>query len=95
MPQAKDLVMHSVLKKEGFTIMASDILEQGNLIEGNNISLIIIGISKEEIETYYSKLLVGGKINHVLKEEFFGIYGDLIDKFGINWMFEADKTETQ
>lgn len=91
MPEAKDLIMHSALKKEGFTLMASDMIEPGKIVKGNNISLSISGADEKEIKTYFSKLSLGGKVTHALKEEFFGLYGDLVDKFGIKWMFESDK----
>ena len=36
----------------------------------------------------------GGEIGHPLKEEFWGgTFGDLTDKFGINWMFNFDKNQ--
>ncbi len=83
-------VMHSLLKKDGIVIMASDMMGPGELIEGNSITLCINGGSPEELKVFFAKLSEGGKVGHELKQEFFGTYGDLTDKFGINWMFQAD-----
>ena len=44
--------------------------------------------SKAEIETLFKKLSAGGHVNTPLKEEFFGTYGDLTDKYGFHWMFQ-------
>ena len=54
----------------------------------HRLVLPVVYKSKEEIETLFSKLSQGGKVTTPLKHEFFGIYGDLTDKFGINWMFQ-------
>ena len=81
-------VLHSVLEKDGFVIMASDMMEPGVMVTGNRMALCVVCSSKEEIETFYSKLSAGGKVGHPLKEEFFGTFGDLTDKYGIDWMFQ-------
>lgn len=90
MPDKKDNVMHSMLKKDGMVLMASDMIMPGELIQGNTVTLCINGGSAEELKTFFTKLSEGGTVGHELKEEFFGTYGDLTDKFGINWMFQAD-----
>jgi PhnB protein len=91
MPDMKDKIMHSVLTKDRFVLMASDMMGPEGVTNGDNISLSITGTSPEELRTFFSKLSKGGKVEHELKEEFFGTYGDLTDKFGIDWMFQADK----
>ena len=88
--EQKNNVMHSMLKTGGMVLMASDMMDPGDIVVGNNISICIVGDSKEAIEGYFAKLSEGGKVGHELKEEFFGTYGDLTDKFGVNWMFQAD-----
>jgi uncharacterized glyoxalase superfamily protein PhnB len=44
--------------------------------------------SKSEIRSFFASLSAGGQVTHDLKEEFFGTYGDLNDKYGIGWMFQ-------
>jgi PhnB protein len=82
-------VMHSVLARDGFTIMASDSMGQ-SVTGGNNIRLCLVCNSKPEIQTLFSKLSAGGKVSFPLKEEFFGTFGECTDKFGVDWMFQMD-----
>ena len=93
MPDMKDMIMHSVLANDGFVLMASDTMGS-EMTKGDNISLCIIGANAEELKPIFSKLSKGGKVTHELKSEFSGTYGDLTDKFGIDWMFQADNAKT-
>ena len=90
---AKDKIMHSTLEKGNILIMASDWLAPtGAPIKGNMIRLCIASSTgKQEIEGYFSKLSKDGRVSYPLKEEFFGTFGGFTDKFGIEWMFQADK----
>ena len=83
----KDRILHGSLASDNSTIFGTDVTASG-LTRGDNVFLCLVGKSKEEIETLFSKLSEGGKVTTPLKHEFFGIYGDLTDKFGINWMFQ-------
>ena len=89
-PAMMDKVMHATLQSDGMVIMASDMLGQGGVVRGNTMSLCLNGTSKQEIEGYFLKLSTGGKVTTALREEFFGTYGAFTDKFGIEWMFQAD-----
>lgn len=93
-PEARNRVMHCSLVSGDMIIMASDTMQPGELIQGNTVSLCISGTNKKEIETYFSKLSGGGKITQPLETMFFGTYGALTDKFGINWMFQIDAPQT-
>ena len=86
MPDKKDNVLHSTLKKDGMVLMASDKIMPGELIQGNTITVCIIGGTKEELQQFFAKLSEGGTVGQPLTEAFFGTYGELTDKFGINWM---------
>jgi PhnB protein len=91
-PSMKDHVLHSVLAKDGVVLMASDMTGPEGVVKGNNVSLCIIGSSKAEIEPIFAMLSPGGTVNTPLTEEFFGTFGDLTDRFGIGWMFQAGGT---
>jgi PhnB protein len=88
---AQKNILHAALTIGGVVLMGSDMVGAEGIKMGNNVSLTIVCSSKEEIETFFSKLSAGGKVAHPLKEEFFGTYGDLTDKYGINWMFNYEK----
>jgi PhnB protein len=89
-PEMKDKIMHSALGSGGMVVMASDTMSPKGVARGNTISLSINGTSKQEIETYFSRLSEGGNVTHALEQMFFGTYGDFTDKFGIDWIFQAD-----
>lgn len=93
MPDKKDWVMHSQLSSNGIVLMASDLMMGGELHKGNNVTLTINGGTAEELKMFFEKLSEGGKVGQPLQETFFGTYGDLTDKYGILWAFQADKAE--
>ena len=86
-------ILHATLTNKGIALMGSDMVGPGGVTHGNAISLTVVCSSKTEIETFFAKLSAGGKVMHALKEEFFGTYGDLTDKYGISWMFNFDKNQ--
>ncbi len=90
MPDQGDKVMHSELKSEDFRIMASDMMGPGGIKRGNAMSLCINGVDAGELKRLFTALSKGGTVKTQLKEEFFGTYGDLVDKFGVAWMFQSD-----
>ena len=92
--QAKDSIMHSVLKNGTNVIMASDNLGTGSITNGSQFSMTIDCGSKKEADAFYSKLSAGGKATHPMADTFFGYYGDLTDKFGINWMISYMKPQS-
>lgn len=83
-------VMHSQLVAGDLVFMASDMMGPGELVRGNGISLCIIGRSKAELQDFFARLAEGGTVGQPLQETFFGTFGALTDKFGVNWMFQAD-----
>jgi PhnB protein len=90
MPDKKDWVMHSSLTSGALVLMASDLMMGGSVTRGNGVTLTINGATREELKEYFAKLSVGGKVGQPLQEAFFGMYGDLTDKYGVLWAFQAD-----
>ena len=83
----QDMILHATLKSGGFTIMASDLCDENGLNKGNNVSLMLDCDSEGQIRTVYDKLSEGGKKTHPLEITFWNaLFGDLTDKFGINWL---------
>jgi PhnB protein len=94
MPAEKhDKIMHSSLLKDGtLLLMASDMMMNGEVVQGNTVNLCVNTDTEENVKTMFAKLSEGGEVTHPLKEEFWGaLYGDFKDKFGIRWMFNFDK----
>lgn len=80
-------IMHSILTRGELVLLASDMI--GNRLEkGNTITLCLKCSSHDEINACFDKLAVGGKIKMPLHQSFWGAtYGELTDKYGMNWMF--------
>lgn len=90
MPAEKhEKIMHAALVKNGqMVLFASDLTGPEVLTHGNDITLCLNCTSEEEIQTVFKNLSAGGKVTHELKKEFWGdTFGMLVDKFGLNWMF--------
>lgn len=80
-------VLHSSLQKDGFSLMAADIMDSDMPVPGNTVYLCLVCKSKAEIETLFSNLSAGGQVIHLLNEGFLGI---LTDRFGFNWMLNYE-----
>lgn len=88
-------VLHSALVIGGQNfIFGSDMMDAGKSLAGNTIILNISSTDKAEVTKLYEALLAGGTVGHPLKDEFFGMYGDLIDQFGMRWSFQASSVES-
>ena len=91
-PEAtKNLVMNTALTIQGTVVMFSDMPPEMPLNVGNNISLVIVSKSKDEIKDLFRKLGEGGTVDMELQETFWSqCYGMLTDRFGIQWQFSHD-----
>jgi PhnB protein len=86
--QMQDKIMHASLKNDGFIIMGSDLCDESGVVRGNDISLLLDCDSEAQVRSFYERLGEGGKKTHPLEKTFWNaLFGDLTDKFGINWMF--------
>jgi uncharacterized glyoxalase superfamily protein PhnB len=91
-PALHDKVLNARLVSEGIDISASDWLRPAQKpVQGNMVCLYLSGGTFNELKTFFDKLSEGADVTDPLKEELFGTYGALNDKFGIRWMFHADK----
>jgi PhnB protein len=82
-------ILHAMLEGGGLILMASDGMGGDVPTGSGRVTLCLNSLDKAEITGYYEKLAAGATINQPLKDEFFGLYGHLTDKFGIDWMFQA------
>lgn len=91
--QMRQHILHSMLKKDGLVIMASDMARE-KLAGGNRVSLMLNCSSEEEADKFFTRLAEGGQIIDPLAEMFWGAkFGALEDKFGINWLLHYDKNQ--
>ena len=86
----KDKIMHSTLKFEDNIIMISDSMPGQQVSNAGNVHLSLDFEDLGKMERIFNKLAAGGKVTMPLNDTFWGAkFGMLTDKFGINWMFNA------
>jgi PhnB protein len=84
-------ILHSMLVNERIILMGSDMIG-ADLHRGNGISLCLQCFSEEEVHTFFTNLSAGGHVLTPLHQTFWGAtYGELTDKYGIQWMFNYTK----
>jgi PhnB protein len=88
-PASHNRVLHSDLTSKAIRLMASDTMADA-VVRGKDVNLCLVCSSSEDINTFFNNLAQDGQVTHPLKEEFFGTFGDLTDKYGFNWMFQYD-----
>lgn len=88
----KDWVLHAELHFKDFYFYLSDTFEPESLTRGNSYTMHIDCNSEEEIYSLFDALKEGGHVTSDLADTFWGaIYGDLKDKYGIQWSFNYQK----
>jgi PhnB protein len=87
--EAHDRVLHAELTAGDVKIMASDMSTPEQLVRSGSVTLCYNGADLEATRPIFDKLSAGANVTTPLKEEFFGTYGDLTDKYGISWMFQV------
>ncbi|HEY4209123.1 MAG TPA: VOC family protein [Puia sp.] len=84
-------ILHSVLVRDGLVLMGSDTMGS-ELKQGNDIRLCLQCSTNEELQTIFDRLAIGGEIRMPLHQSVWGVtYGELIDKYGIQWMFRYSR----
>ena len=84
----EEKIMHIALPlANGSVLMGSDNCNDETFKQGNNFYISVHSDSVEEGQKLFDALAHGGKADHPFKKEFWGDwFGNLTDKFGINWM---------
>ena len=88
----QEKTINARLRSGAIEISASDwLMPNRTRIPGNTVCLYLSGGAFKELKTLFEKLSDGADITDPLREMFFGAYGALNDKFGVRWMFQANK----
>lgn len=89
----KDKIMHANLMGGEVEFFGSD--GMGDPLGTGKICMTLHGNDEEKLSNIFNKLSQGGKIRQKLERQVWGdIYGDLIDKYNVNWMVNiGDKPE--
>jgi PhnB protein len=87
----QEKILNARLRNHNIDISASDWLRPDQTpICGNTVCLYLSGGTFEELKALFEKLSEGAEVTDPLKEQFFGTYGALNDKFGVRWMFHSN-----
>lgn len=92
--EAKDMVMNAqIMLKNKDYLMISDVPPGMGISyqKGNSVSLTLTLDDQEEARIIFGKLAEGGMVSMDLQETFWSpLYGNLIDRFGIEWQISVD-----
>lgn len=91
-----NLIMHvSLPLGEGQVLMGSDLPEgMGPKTIGDNVHVSISPVSSEEGKRIFDALAEGGAVFMPYQATFWGAdFGQLVDRFGINWMVNYERGE--
>jgi PhnB protein len=88
----RDKILNAHLSDGLLEISASDWLALNETpVRGNTVCLFLTGGTFQNLAALFDKLSQGAEVTNPLKEEFFGFYGALNDRFGVRWMFQTNK----
>lgn len=94
-PEKHDRIINAHLKHGAVEISATDWMAspEFNPKQGNMSAIFLTGKTYDELKPVFDKLAVGAE-----KERFqelhdmpFGVYGQFYDRFGVQWIFRAEK----
>ena len=92
-PGYADKVMHSIFKAPSLQFMASDQPPGAPAASGGLVSRSLSTRDVSEGERVFAMLGAGGNVTMPMQDTFWGArFGTLTDKFGIDWMVNAEKS---
>ena len=90
-PGSERRILHAHLTCKNGELMASDTMPDHPFTQGNNIHISFQCDSVGEIERLFKNFSDGATITMPLADQFWGAkFGMLIDKYGVNWMFNCE-----
>lgn len=89
------LVMHSRLRTpRGFVIMASDTPSGMDVAPARGFSLALTGDEEDVLREWFAGLAEGGRIEMPVDvPPWGGLYGTLVDRFGVSWMVAVGEAD--
>ena len=88
----KDKLIHSEFHADGVHFMAADDMRGFAVRPGNNITMMVDCSDTAEQDRIFNLLAEGGTVTMPLGDTFWGArFGELTDRFGIQWMLNCAK----
>ena len=92
-PETHSKIMHATFKKGELEFFASDMMRDKAVV-GDSVILALNCDSEEELKTIFAKLSVGGDVFMAPEKQFWGgVFGDVTDKYGNEWMLNYQEGE--
>lgn len=83
-PETENYIMHAEMIIQGTEVWFGDSMEGST--SGTLLTLSVPFSTKEEVQTAFDKLKIGGKVSMELETTFYSsLFGTVEDKFGIIW----------
>ncbi len=87
----KKVVLQATLTKGELLLVGTDMVGEGGLRRGNSVSLMLNCSNETEMREYYAQLSRDGRQLYPISLTVYGaLHGDLMDKFGNNWLLYCD-----
>ncbi|MCW3461863.1 VOC family protein [Chitinophaga nivalis] len=91
-PEIHPQVMHAMLQNDSIVLLASDGAMGQPVTLGNAITLALQATSVEEAEHFFTALSKGGTTTMPMQETYWALrYGQLTDRFGVQWLINLSK----
>ena len=96
-PAVADKIMHAMLTSpKGYLLMASDGAPGVSPTVGTNVSISLSGDPGEGLEDVWEKLADGGTVQVPFEKQMWGdLFGQLTDKYGIQWLVDVVADQQQ
>ncbi len=96
-PEKHNRIINAHLKNGNIDISAADWMASPafNPIQGNTFAIFVTGKTYDELKAVFDKLADGAdkKWFQELHDMPIGVYGQFFDKYGVQWIFLAEKRE--
>jgi PhnB protein len=91
-PGMEQRVLHARLVRGPFVLMASDTMPNTPYRQGTDVHLNVDCETVDEVDRLYAALADGGQATMPPHDAFWNSrFGMLVDRFGINWMFNCEQ----
>jgi PhnB protein len=96
-PEKHDRIINAYLKSGAIEISATDWMASPDFDakQGNTYAIFIVGGTYDELKEVFDKLKGGGGTQRLqeLRDMPFGTFGQMYDRYGVQWIFRGDKKE--
>ncbi len=93
-PEAKDRVLHAMMKVGETDLMFSDTFPGSPHSTGNQVTICVSIENKEQTKKIFDALQEGGKVDMELQETFFSpAYAVVTDKFGVTFQLYTESQQ--